>query len=100
HKSYVESVWWALSELFKKGLLYQGHKVLWWWAQGGTALSSAEVGLGYKEVDDPSVFVAFPLADMPGTSLAVWTTTPWTLPSNMYAAVNRKFEYAVVQVDP
>jgi isoleucyl-tRNA synthetase len=100
HKSYVESVWWALSELFKKGLLYQGHKVLWWWAQGGTALSSAEVGLGYKDVDDPSVFVAFPLADMPGTSLAVWTTTPWTLPSNMYAAVNPKFEYAVVQGDP
>jgi isoleucyl-tRNA synthetase len=100
HKSYVESVWWALSELFKKGLLYQGHKVLWWWAQGGTALSSAEVGLGYKDVDDPSVFVAFPLEDEPGTALAVWTTTPWTLPSNMYAAVNPKFDYAVVQGDP
>jgi isoleucyl-tRNA synthetase len=103
HKSYVESVWWALSELFKKGLLYQGHKVLWWWAQGGTALSSAEVGLGYKDVDDPSVFVAFPLLDLegePDTSLAVWTTTPWTLPSNMYAAVNPKFDYAIVTGDP
>ncbi|MCW5834530.1 MAG: isoleucine--tRNA ligase [Labilithrix sp.] len=101
HRSYVESVWWALSELFKKGLLYQGHKVVWWWAQGGTALSSAEVGLGYKDVDDPSVFVAFPLADAPAKrALAVWTTTPWTLPSNMYAAVNPKFEYAVVKGDP
>jgi isoleucyl-tRNA synthetase len=100
HKSYVESVWWALSELFKKGLLYQGHKVVWWWAQGGTALSSAEVGLGYKDVDDPSVFVAFPLEGEEGTSLAVWTTTPWTLPSNMYAAVNPKFDYAVVKGDP
>ncbi|MDF2697859.1 MAG: Isoleucyl-tRNA synthetase, partial [Labilithrix sp.] len=101
HRSYVESVWWALSELFKKGLLYQGNKVVWWWAQGGTALSSAEVGLGYKEVDDPSVFVAFPLADAPEKrALAVWTTTPWTLPSNMYAAVNPKFEYAVVKGDP
>jgi len=100
HKSYVESVWWALSELFAKGLLYQGHKVVWWWAQGGTALSSAEVGLGYKDVDDPSVFVAFPLADRADTALAVWTTTPWTLPSNMYAAVNPKYEYAVVQGDP
>jgi isoleucyl-tRNA synthetase len=100
HRSYVESVWWALSELFKKGLLYQGHKVVWWWAQGGTALSAAEVGLGYKEVDDPSVFVAFPLADQPNRALAVWTTTPWTLPSNMYAAVNAKFEYAVVRGDP
>jgi isoleucyl-tRNA synthetase len=100
HRSYVESVWWALSELFKKGLLYQGNKVVWWWAQGGTALSSAEVGLGYKEVDDPSVFVAFPLVEDPSLALAVWTTTPWTLPSNMYAAVNPTFEYAVVKGDP
>ena len=100
HRSYVESVWWALSKLFEKGLLYQGHKVVWWWAQGGTALSSAEVGLGYKDVDDPSVFVAFPLVDKPGRALAVWTTTPWTLPSNMYAAVNPKYEYAVVKGDP
>lgn len=100
HRSYVESVWWALSELFKKGLLYRGHKVLWWWAQGGTALSSAEVGLGYKDVDDPSVFVAFPLVEDPNTALAVWTTTPWTLPSNMYAAINPKFEYALVSGDP
>jgi isoleucyl-tRNA synthetase len=99
HRSYVESVWWALSELFKKGLLYQGHKVVWWWAQGGTALSSAEVGLGYKDVDDPSVFVVFPLADNDARGLCVWTTTPWTLPSNMYAAVNLKYEYAVVRGD-
>src|SRR4051794_23937560 len=63
HKSYIESVWWALSELHKKGLLYQGHKVVWWWAQGGTALSAGEVGLGYKQVGDPSVYVAFPLKD-------------------------------------
>lgn len=100
HRSFVESVWWALSKLFQKGLLYQGNKVVWWWAQGGTALSSAEVGLGYKDVDDPSVFVAFPLVDDPTTALAVWTTTPWTLPSNMYAAVNPTFEYAVVRGDP
>jgi len=101
HRSYVESVWWALAELFNKGLLYQGHKVVWWWAQGGTALSSGEVGQGYKEVDDPSVYVAFPLVDLPATegplSLLVWTTTPWTLPSNMYAAVHPDFDYAVVR---
>ncbi|HLK37766.1 MAG TPA: isoleucine--tRNA ligase, partial [Polyangiaceae bacterium] len=100
HRSYVESVWWALSELFKKGLLYQGHKVVWWWAQGGTALSSNEVGQGYRAVDDPSVYVAFPLVDMAGekdVSLLVWTTTPWTLPSNMYAAVNPALEYVVVR---
>jgi isoleucyl-tRNA synthetase len=98
HKSYVESVWWALSELFNKGLLYQGHKVVWWWAQGGTALSSAEVGLGYRAVDDPSVYVAFPLVDEPDTALVVWTTTPWTLPSNTYAAVKAGVSYDVVRV--
>ncbi|MFQ5790113.1 MAG: class I tRNA ligase family protein, partial [Acidobacteriota bacterium] len=96
HRSYVESVWWALSELFRKDLLYRGHKVVWWWAQGGTALSSAEVGLGYKTVDDPSVYVVFPLVDEPETSLLVWTTTPWTLPSNMYAAVKPDVDYVQV----
>jgi isoleucyl-tRNA synthetase len=100
HRSYVESVWWALSQLFAKGLLYQGHKVVWWWAQGGTALSSGEVGLGYKSVDDPSAYVAFPLVEKVkghDASLLVWTTTPWTLPSNMYAAVKPTVEYVVVQ---
>jgi isoleucyl-tRNA synthetase len=97
HRSYVESVWWALSRLFEKGLLYQGHKVVWWWAQGGTALSSGEVGQGYKTVDDPSVYVAFPIAGEENLSLLVWTTTPWTLPSNMYAAVRPDFDYVVVK---
>jgi len=99
HESYVQSVWWALSQLFEKGLLYRGHKVVWWWAQGGTALSQAEVGEGYKEVDDPSIFVRFPLLDTPDTSLLVWTTTPWTLPSNSFAAVKGSITYAEVD-DP
>ncbi len=101
HQSYVESVWWALSELHRKGLLYQGHKVVWWWAQGGTALSSGEVGLGYKEVLDPSIYVAFPIKPCAlgdGLALLVWTTTPWTLPSNMFVAVNAAFDYAVVRL--
>jgi isoleucyl-tRNA synthetase len=97
HESYVESVWWALSELFRKDLLYQGHKVVWWWAQGGTALSAAEVGLGYRSVDDPSVYVRLPLLDEPDTALLVWTTTPWTLPSNTFAAVHPEQEYSVVR---
>ncbi len=96
HRSYVESVWWSLANLYGKGLLYKGEKVVWWWAQGGTALSAAEVGQGYKTVDDPSVFVAFPFVDDPSTALCVWTTTPWTLPSNMYAAVRADFDYVVV----
>jgi isoleucyl-tRNA synthetase len=96
HQSYVESVWWSLKQLFDRGLLYQGHKIVWWWAQGGTALSSGEVGQGYREVADPSVYVRFPLVDEPDTSLLVWTTTPWTLPSNQFAAVHPELEYSVV----
>ena len=100
HQSYVESVWWSLKNLFDRGLLYQGHKIVWWWAQGGTALSAGEVGQGYREVADPSVYVKFPLLDEAGqktdTSLLVWTTTPWTLPSNQFAAVHPELEYATV----
>ena len=100
HQSYIESVWWSLKTLFDRGLLYQGHKIVWWWAQGGTALSAGEVGQGYREVADPSVYVLFPLVDHPGRSLVVWTTTPWTLPSNMYAAVHpTDVEYCVVKDD-
>ena len=94
HQSYVESVWWSLKNLFDRGLLYRGHKIVWWWAQGGTALSSGEVGQGYREVADPSVYVRFPLVDQPNTSLVVWTTTPWTLPSNQFAAVHQGIQYA------
>ena len=97
HQSYVESVWWALSRLFERDLLYRGHKVVWWWAQGGTVLSAAEVGEGYRTVDDPSIYVRFPLADEPDASLLVWTTTPWTLPSNSFAAVAADEDYAVVR---
>lgn len=96
HQSYVESVWWSLQNLFDRGLLYRGHKIVWWWAQGGTALSSGEVGQGYREVADPSVYVRFPLVDDPQTSLLVWTTTPWTLPSNQFAAVHPELDYATV----
>jgi isoleucyl-tRNA synthetase len=100
HQSYVESVWWSLKDLFDRGLLYQGYKIVWWWAQGGTALSSGEVGQGYREVADPSVYVLFPLLDDAGeksnTSLLVWTTTPWTLPSNQFAAVHPDLDYATV----
>lgn len=97
HQSYIESVWWSLKNLFDRGLLYQGHKIVWWWAQGGTALSSGEVGDGYREVADPSVYVLFPLLDHPRRNLLIWTTTPWTLPSNQFAAVNPELEYSVVK---
>ena len=99
HKSYVESVWWALKTLFEKGLLYQDYKVVWWWPQGGTALSSGEVGQGYKEVDDPSVIVRFRVKGEPGRSILAWTTTPWTLPSNVALAVAPDETYVTVRKD-
>ena len=107
HRSYVESVWWALSELFKKGLLYQDYKVVWWWPQGGTALSSGEMGEGYQNVEDPSATVRFRVTGDLGSalpsgftgvvSLLAWTTTPWTLPSNVALAVNPDLDYVLVE---
>ncbi len=97
HRSYVESVWWALSELFNKGLLYQDYKVVWWWPQGGTALSSGEVGEGYRTVDDPSVTVRFKVQGRENTYFLAWTTTPWTLSSNVALAVNPTLDYVEVE---
>lgn len=99
HRHYVESVWWALARLFEKGLLYQGHKVVWWWPQGGTTLSAGEVGMGYKTVDDPAVTVRFRDAEDPTVSYLAWTTTPWTLPSNVALAVGPDISYAYCE-DP
>ncbi len=96
HRSYVESVWWSLKTLFDRGLLYQDRKIVWWWPQGGTTLSAAEVGEGYREVDDPSVFVRFRDAEDAGLSYLAWTTTPWTLPSNVALAVRPDGEYVEV----
>jgi isoleucyl-tRNA synthetase len=100
HEPYVESVWWALKRLHEEGLLYRGHKVVWWWPQGGTALSAAEVGQGYKTVDDPSVVVRFraktPASNGAPRSFLSWTTTPWTLPSNVALAVAHDLTYAEV----
>ena len=91
---YIESVWWSLSEVWKKGLLYKGHKVVPYCPRCGTALSSHEVAQGYQDVIDPSVFVRFPVVGEPGVSLVGWTTTPWTLLSNAALAVGPDIAYA------
>ena len=93
-KEYVESVWWLLQRLFQKELLYRGHRVSPYCPRCGTVLSSHELALGYTEVADKSVYVTFPLSDGSGRELVVWTTTPWTLPSNVAVAVNPELEYA------
>jgi isoleucyl-tRNA synthetase len=90
---YIESVWWGLSEVWKKGLLYQGHKVVPYCPRCGTALSSHEVAQGYEDVVDPSVFVRFPVRGEEGVSLLGWTTTPWTLLSNAALAVHPDVTY-------
>jgi isoleucyl-tRNA synthetase len=90
---YIESVWWSLSELFKKGRLYEGHKVVPYCPRDGTPLSSHEVAQGYQDVVDASIYVRFPLAGAEDESLLVWTTTPWTLPGNKAVAVNPKVTY-------
>ena len=91
---YIESVWWILSEFAKQGLLYEGYKVVPYCPRCGTALSSHEVAQGYATVTDPSIFVRYPLAEEEGVSLLVWTTTPWTLISNVAAAVGPDVTYA------
>lgn len=96
---YIESIWWILKNFWEKGLLYQGFKVVPYCPRCGTPLSDHEVALGYDEATDPSVFVRMPLVDSPGTSLLVWTTTPWTLPGNVAVAAHPEVTYVVVERD-
>jgi isoleucyl-tRNA synthetase len=99
--TYIDSLWWALKELWDRDLIFEDHRVAPYCGRCGTALSDAEVALGYEEVDDPSVFVRFPLVDGPlgqlGAALVVWTTTPWTLPSNTACAVGPDVRYQLVR---
>ena len=94
---YIESVWWILRQLWDNDLLYQGYKVVPYCPRCGTPLSDHEVALGYREADDPSIYVRFPLRDEEGTYFLVWTTTPWTLPGNVALAVHPDFEYALAE---
>ncbi len=91
--SFMESVWWVFDQLYKKGLVYEGFKVMPFSARLGTPLSNFEANLNYKEVDDPSLTVRMELVDEPGTALLIWTTTPWTLPSNLAVMAKKEMEY-------
>jgi isoleucyl-tRNA synthetase len=94
---YIESVWNILKSFWDRDLLYQGFKVVPYCPRCGTPLSDHEVALGYEEANDPSVFVRLPLVDQPGTSLLVWTTTPWTLPANVAVAAHPNVEYVTIE---
>ena len=97
HNDYIESEWWALKTIFDKGLLYKGYKIMPYCPRCGTPLSSHEVAQGYKDVKERSAIVRFRLKDEENASLLAWTTTPWTLPSNVALCVNPKETYARVK---
>lgn len=97
--SYIESVWWAFKELHSKGLIYEGYKVLWFCPKSQTPISNFEIQMdnSYKEVNEPSVYVAFPVKGKNDEYLVAWTTTPWTLMANMALAINTDLDYVKVK---
>ena len=103
HNDYIESVWWALKELWNKDLLYEGHKVMPYCPRCGTALSSHEVAQGYKDVKDLTCVAKFKVEEAQGfdkdTYILAWTTTPWTLPSNLALCLNKSYTYVLVKAN-
>lgn len=99
HDNYIESEWWALKEIHKKGLLYKGHKIVPYCPRCGTALSSHEVAQGYKDVKQTTAFVKFKVKGEENKYILTWTTTPWTLPSNVALCMHPDYDYVEVQMD-
>ena len=95
--SFMESVWWVFSQLYQKGQVYRGFRVMPYSLGCATVLSNFEAGQNYKDVIDPAVVVSFPLLSDPSVSLLAWTTTPWTLPSNLALCVNPAFIYLKIK---
>jgi isoleucyl-tRNA synthetase len=96
-KPFMESVWWVFSQLYSKGLVYEGFKVMPFSAKLGTPLSNFEANLNYRDVDDPSLSILFTLSEEPDTQFLVWTTTPWTLPMNLALVVKGDLDYVKVR---
>ena len=99
HDDYIESVWWSLKEMHKKGLLYKGHKIVPYCPRCGTALASHEVAQGYKDVKEKSIYAKFKLVDKENTYFLAWTTTPWTLPSNVALCMNANEDYVEIEAE-
>ena len=95
--NYIESVWWVLKQAWEKDLLYQGYKVQPYCPRCGTTLANHEVSQGYQVVTDPSIYIKFPVKNLVNTFLLVWTTTPWTLPSNVAIVVGEDYDYVSVE---
>ena len=98
HNPYIESVWWALKQMWDKGLLYEGHKVMPYCPRCGTALSSHEVAQGYKDVKDLTCIAKFKVTGEENKYILAWTTTPWTLPSNLALCINKAYTYIEAKV--
>ncbi|XP_048257578.1 isoleucine--tRNA ligase, cytoplasmic-like [Haliotis rufescens] len=94
---FMETIWWVFQQLYNKGLVYQGYKVMPYSTACNTPLSNFESGQNYKEVTDPAVIISFPLEESPDVSIIAWTTTPWTLPSNLACCVNADLDYVKVK---
>ena len=99
HNNYIESVWWALKQIWDKGLLYKGHKIVPYCPRCGTSLSSHEVAQGYKDVKEKSCIARFAVKGEENTYILAWTTTPWTLPSNVALCVNKNENYCKVKAE-
>ena len=99
HNPYIESVWWALKQMWDKGLLYEGHKVMPYCPRCGTALSSHEVAQGYKDVKDLTCIAKFKVVGEENKYILAWTTTPWTLPSNLALCINKAYTYIEAKVE-
>ena len=98
YNPYIESVWWALKQMWDKGLLYEGHKVMPYCPRCGTALSSHEVAQGYKDVKDLTCIAKFKVVGEENKYILAWTTTPWTLPSNLALCINKAYTYIEAKV--
>ena len=99
NNSFIESVWYLLKEIWDKDLIYRGYKVVPYDPRIGATLSSHELAQGYEDTEDPSITVRFKLAGEDNTSILVWTTTPWTLPSNLALAVGADIDYSYCESD-
>ena len=95
-KKYMESVWWTFKQIFNKGLVYRGSRIMPFSCKCNTVLSNFEANSNYADTKDPAIYVTFPLEKDPNTHLIAWTTTPWTLPSNLATAVNPEFTYVKI----
>ena len=93
---FMESVWWTFKQIYDKDLVYRGSRIMPFSTKCNTVLSNFEAGSDYRTVNDPAIVVTFPLEEDPTVSFVAWTTTPWTLPSNLALAVHPNFDYVKV----